>query len=242
MLHGPTAYNCLKIPATLAFEEAATIPSGVATAALSLYNQDRAADSVRLTPPWTEAGRRKYTGTPICIVGGATSVGQYGASESIRTTRTPDRIHIAVAVIQLAHLSGFSPIVATASLENSDRLRALGATHVLDRTLPIETLRAEAARIAGGAGFRVVYDTVASPETGRMAYALTAPGGDLVMTLPSKTVQEMATTTTDGGAKRVHVSFGAMSVPSLANTATALVGRLPELLASGTIQVGAAET
>lgn len=145
-----------------------------------------------------------------------------------------------MAVIQLVRLSGFSPIVATASLENSDRLRALGATHVLDRTLPTDALQAEAARIAGGAGFRVVYDTVASPETGRMAYALTAPGGDLVMTLPSKMVQEMAMT--DAGAKRVHVSFGAMCVPSLANAATSLLGRLPELLVSGAIQVGAAET
>ncbi|KAM5535343.1 hypothetical protein V8D89_011028 [Ganoderma adspersum] len=204
----------VKIPDTLAFEEAATVPSGVATAALSLYNQDRAADSARLTPPWVEAGRQKYAKTPICIVGGATSVGQY--------------------VIQLVHLSGFSPIVATASLEHSDRLRALGATHVLDRTLPTDTLHVEAARIAAGAGFRVVYDTVASPETGRMAYALTAPGGDLVMTLPCKAVQEMATM--DGGAKKVHVSFGAMYVPYLANTATALLSRLPELLASGTIQ------
>ncbi|KAM5536457.1 hypothetical protein V8D89_009893 [Ganoderma adspersum] len=193
----------VKIPDTLAFEEAATVPSGVATAALSLYNQDRAADSARLTPPWVEAGRQKYAGNPVCVVGGATSVGQY------------------------VRLSGFSPIT-------SGRLRALGATHVLDRTLHTDTLQAQAARIAGGDGFRVMYDTAASPETGRMAYALTARGGDLVMTLPSKAVQEMATT--DRGAKRVHVSFGAMYVPYLANAATALLSRLPELLASGTIQ------
>ena len=37
------------------------------------------------------------------------------------------------AVIQLAKLSGFSPIITTASLKNTDFLKSLGATHVIDR-------------------------------------------------------------------------------------------------------------
>ena len=35
-------------------------------------------------------------------------------------------------VIQLARLSGFSPIIVTASLSNEEYLKGLGATHVIN--------------------------------------------------------------------------------------------------------------
>ncbi|KAI1784160.1 GroES-like protein [Ganoderma leucocontextum] len=202
-----------KIPAIIAFEEAATVLAGLASASLPLYNQDEAASSAKLIPPWLEDGRQRYAGKPIFILGGATSVGQY--------------------VLQLAHLSGFSPIVTSASLQNSELLRSLGATHVLDRTLPADTLQAETTRIAGGA-FELVYDAVSLPETLGLTYALTAPRGDLVIVLPAKEIQEAAAK--DSDMKRVHVVLGVMSVPLNVDASRSLLDNLPELLESGKIK------
>ena len=213
--------------------------AGLASAALPLYNHDQAASSVKLTPPWLEDGKQRYVGKPIIVLGGATSVGQYGAYHAC-SIHTPPHLSLSnlrahITVIQLARLSGFSPIISTASLQNTELLRSLGATHVLDRTLPPEILQAEAKRIAGCATFELVYDAVSLPETLGLAYALTAPRGDLVLVLPAKEIQEAAAR--DGDMKRVHVVFGVMSVPFNVDAATSLLENLPELLESGKIRV-----
>ena len=69
--------RCLKFPPSLSFDEAATVPSGVATAVFPLYNPNAPA-SVKLTPPWTEEGAGKYAGKACLVLGGAGSMGQYG--------------------------------------------------------------------------------------------------------------------------------------------------------------------
>ncbi len=49
---------------------------------MSLYNQTPAGPtnlSLRLKPIWEPEGATAYAGTPIFIVAGASSVGQYGA-------------------------------------------------------------------------------------------------------------------------------------------------------------------
>ena len=140
-----------------------------------------------------------------------------------------------LTVIQLARLSGFSPIITTASLRNTELLLSLGATHVLDRTLPSETLQAEAKRVAGCAAFELVYDAISLPETLALAYALTATHGDLVLVLPAKEIQEAAAK--DSDMKRVHVVLGVMSVPCNVDVATSLLENLPKLLESGKIRV-----
>ena len=70
----------LQIPDTLSFESAATLPSGVATAAFPLYNWAESAASARLTAPWLDGGRGKYVGKSIFIFGGAAVMGQFGTS------------------------------------------------------------------------------------------------------------------------------------------------------------------
>ena len=123
-------------------------------------------------------------------------------------------------------------------MRNDELLRSLGATHVLDRTLPSDKLQAEAMRIAGGP-FELVYDAVSLPETLGLAYALTAPGGDLVVVLPAKEIQEAAAM--DGDNKRVHMVFGVMCLPFNVDAARSLLGKLPELLGSGRIKVRSVE-
>lgn len=69
-----------QIPDTLSFEDAATIPIGVKTAQITMYNQttEGAKNSAGLYPPWEADGRGKYAGRPLVVFGGSSSVGQSG--------------------------------------------------------------------------------------------------------------------------------------------------------------------
>ena len=84
--------------------------------------------------------------------------------------------------IQIAALSGFSPIITTASLRNKDFVTSLGATHVLDRSLDAAALTASIKSIIGGTTLRYVFDGVGTPETQKFSYRLIADadGGSLL--------------------------------------------------------------
>jgi D-arabinose 1-dehydrogenase-like Zn-dependent alcohol dehydrogenase len=84
-------------------------------------------------------------------------------------------------VIQLARLSGFSPIITTASLKHEGLLKSLGATEVLDRSLGAGAIQSSIAKLTS-APISTVYDTVSSPDTQEMALALLAPGGQMAIT------------------------------------------------------------
>ncbi|KAI9061879.1 GroES-like protein [Trametes sanguinea] len=198
-----------KFPASLSFEEAATIPSGLAAAALPLYSRAEGAPSAKLLPPWEEGGRGHYAGKPFFVLGGSSSIGQY--------------------VIQLARLSGFSPIVTTASLHNTELLKSLGATHVLDRKLSSETLAQEACNIAGGP-FDVVFDAISLPETLVAGYKATSPTGDFIKVL-SEPVPGV-----ESSEKRVHFGRGLFNAPFNVAVSLSLLAKLPELLESGDIK------
>ncbi|KAI1788355.1 GroES-like protein [Ganoderma leucocontextum] len=200
-----------KVPASWSSEDAATIPSGVTTAAFPLYNQNAAASSVKLTAPWLEGGRGKYAGKPFLVLAGAASMGQY--------------------VIQFARLSGFSPIITTASPHNAAFLQTLGATHVLDRNLSSDQLVAEAKKIAGGP-FEVVYDAVSTPDTLPVGYALTAQGGSLVVVNPDDELKSKGKV--EG--KDVHMAHGLFVTEVNHETGRTLLEALPALLESGDIK------
>ncbi|PIL24398.1 hypothetical protein GSI_14151 [Ganoderma sinense ZZ0214-1] len=200
-----------KIPASMSFDEGATIMSGIATSVFPLYNQDPTAASVNLTAPWLEGGRGKYAGKPFLVLGGAGSMGQY--------------------VIQFARLSGFSPIITTASLHNAPFLKSIGATHVLDRNLPSDQLIAEATKLAGG-HFEVVYDAISTPDTLAVAYALTAQGGSLVIV----TVAEGLNAKAKEDGKAMHMAHGQFMTAFNHDIGRMLLDALPALLESGDIK------
>jgi hypothetical protein len=68
-----------KIPENITFDQAASVPLGLATAAIGFYDAlDKG--GAGLTPPWEAAGAGKYKGRGTLILGGSSSVGQYGSS------------------------------------------------------------------------------------------------------------------------------------------------------------------
>ncbi len=83
--------SIVQIPDNISFDQAASVPLGLATVVLALYNHDPNTDksalglrlpdthrSLRFTPPWAEGGTSQFAGKPAFIIGGASSVGQYG--------------------------------------------------------------------------------------------------------------------------------------------------------------------
>lgn len=149
-----------KIPSNLTFDQAASIPLTLDTAALGLYAKPGVRGGADLIPPWAPGGRGKYAGQPIFVFGGASSVGQFA--------------------IQFAKLSGFSPIITTASLKNTEYLKSLGATHVIDRKLPPSSIIASAKEITNHP-IRIIYDAISDEDTQNTGYDLLPADGTIVL-------------------------------------------------------------
>ena len=71
-------HHFLQIPDNISFDEAASIPLGLATGAVGLYHPIEK-NGAGFTAPW-EGGEGKYPGQGILIFGGSSSVGQYSMS------------------------------------------------------------------------------------------------------------------------------------------------------------------
>ncbi|EPQ52564.1 GroES-like protein [Gloeophyllum trabeum ATCC 11539] len=197
-----------KLPASISFDQGASVPLGLATAAIGLYGPAEGSVGAGLTPPWEESGRGKYAGKPILIFGGATSVGQYA--------------------IQLAKLSGFSPIIVTASPKHTQFLNSLGANHVLDRNAPLTALESSVAPLLTSQ-LEVVYDAVSFADTQQAGYDLLAPSGTIVLVLDSQIKDKSL------GKKQVHV-MGNVHVPAARKTGVSLYSKLTSLLESGELK------
>ncbi|KAH7904144.1 chaperonin 10-like protein [Hygrophoropsis aurantiaca] len=200
-----------KIPPNISFDEAAALSVGIATAVIPLYSQSPV--GIGYQAPW-DGGRGKYSGQPIVVLGGASSVGQY--------------------VIQLARLSGFSPIIATASPHNSALLASLGATHVLDRNLPFSAIADEISKITA-VPVGLVYSTVALPDVQQGGYDVLAPGGHIVL------VSTSSINPREGDGKKIVGVFGSWHAPGNAAFGSAVAPELTKLLADGDIVPAAVE-
>ncbi|THH08859.1 hypothetical protein EW145_g2417 [Phellinidium pouzarii] len=195
-----------KLPLNISFDEAASVPACLATAAVGLYNGRHKPGLTKLTPPWEEGGKNIYAGQPIVIFGGSGSVGQY--------------------VIQLAKLSGFSPIIATASQHNAELLKSVGATHVIDRNADV---LAEATKIAGSP-VKIVFDTVSAKDTQTQAWELLAPGGVLLLVLP-----QQIDTAKYPNKTAIAINID-RNVPDGRPLVVSLYSKLTQLLADGSIK------
>jgi len=199
-----------KVPSNVSLDEAASVPSGLVTAAVGLFNEETPNTSAALSPPWEEGGQGKYAGKALVIFGGATSIGQF--------------------VIQLGKLAGFSPIIATASLHNTDLLKSLGATHIVDRNLAGPELISAVKKITTDP-IELVYDTVSYADTQNMGYDLLATGGVILITLKNAVDPVKQTET-----KKIAHVFGLTHAPSNRKLGQSLFARLTELLEKGLIK------
>jgi len=200
---------CCKIPSNISFDEA-TLPLGVATAAIALYSQKVPSGGAALTPPWEDGGLGKYAGEPIVVFGGASSVGVY--------------------TLQLAKLSGFSPIIATASSHNSDFVKSQGATHVVDRKLPSSELMDQLKEIAGKP-IKYIRDCISSPETMNQGYDALSSGGVLIHHQPSHIEESKLTAD-----KECVSPFGSWQHPVNKELGFKFYRAFPKLIETGAIK------
>ncbi|KAG1821779.1 chaperonin 10-like protein [Suillus subaureus] len=172
-----------KIPPSQSFDSAATVPLGLDTAVVGLYGNDFGAG---VTPPWTTSAGGHESKKPIVILGGSSSVGSYA--------------------IQLARLSGFCPIIATASSSNEELVRDYGATHFFDRNLSGKQLKAAISKVTDSP-IGIVYDAISLPETQSVAWELLANNGTLVLTLPASVKED------EGKGRKAIPTFGYPHAP-----------------------------
>ncbi|KAJ3552135.1 hypothetical protein NM688_g4312 [Phlebia brevispora] len=201
----------LQIPDNLSVEQAAAVPVGLDTAALGLYAQPGERDGAGLSPaPWEAGGRGKYQDQPILVLGGASSVGQYA--------------------IQLARLSGFSPIITTASLKNAEYLKSLGATHVIDRHLPRDSVVA-AVRGLTEEPIRIVYDAASTEDTHQIGYEVLESGTLVNVTIGHFIPEDKLTSE-----KHISDIFGNPYLPDRRELSAGLYKQLIALLSSGELK------
>ncbi|KAF8992487.1 GroES-like protein, partial [Cyathus striatus] len=199
-----------KIPAGWSYDQIATIPLVLFTAWTGLYNKVPLGLGLSGPTSLHDSPKGKYASTPIVIFGGASSVGQIA--------------------IQLAKFSGFSPIITTASLKHESTLKSLGATHLIDRTLPLSSLPSEVAKITENQ-ITLVYDAISSEETSQAGYDLLANGGKITVVIPGLKVNE-----SEGSGKTViHASAYPLAPPENAQLIKEVYGMITSLLESGAI-------
>ncbi|KAG2126311.1 chaperonin 10-like protein [Suillus clintonianus] len=151
------AYSAAKIPENISFDQAASVQVGIIPFAVALYAQQP--EGLAHLAPWLEGGHGKYAGQPIVIMGGTSTLGQYAT--------------------QLARLSGFSPLITTASFHNTELLSSLGATHVLDRKLSTAALKDAIAKITS-TPIALAFDAISLPDTQQTAHDIITAGGTVI--------------------------------------------------------------
>ncbi|KAG1821780.1 GroES-like protein [Suillus subaureus] len=198
------AHFTAKIPPSQSFDSAATVPLGLDTALVGLYGNHFGAG---LTPPWTT--NVVESKTPIAILGGSSSVGSYA--------------------IQLARLSGFYPIIATASPSNEELVKDYGATHFFDRNLSGKQLKAAINKITDSP-IGIIYDAISLPETQSVAWELLADNGILVLTLPASVKED------EGRGRKTISTFGGPHAPQNEELCTSSWAVVEKWLSEGAIQ------
>ena len=130
--------------------------------------------------------------------------------------------------IQFAKLSGFSPIITTASPQNETYLKSLGATHIISRSHPLSSLPSSIAAITTTPVLHA-FDAISLKDTQEAAYAALAPGGTLALVgLP-----DIASTSGD---KRVLAVIGSGYLEANRPVAVSLCRKLSGLIAVGDLR------
>lgn len=116
------------------------------------------------------------------------------------------------------------------SPSNNKLALSLGATHIIDRNLPLSEL-AEAVKTVTTKPLLTIYDSVSSPETQSAAYDVLAPGGTLVVVL-LETIKEKKSAD-----KEAHVVYGSVHMEMHNDIGPELFKHLTGWFESGELKV-----
>ena len=137
----------------------------------------------------------------------------------------------------MLRLSGFSPIIATASGSNEAYCKSAGATHVIDyHSTPYNVLPAKVADILNGAPLPLAFDAISVAESQQAALAAIAPAGRLVLVLPSTLDVELGKPEKESG-KTVVMAHGMWKSEENLKIGARACSELTGLVKSGNIKV-----
>lgn len=135
-----------------------------------------------------------------------------------------------VQAIQLAKLSGFYPIITTASLQHAEFLQSLGATHVLDRNTAVSMSLPSVT----DKPIDTILDTIGVTSTQTEGLDVLAAGGR--MSILNPIAPGLAERGEAEGKKLIHV-FGVKQFPPNYECLKGLYQRLTPFLEEGNIKV-----
>ncbi|KAF9528409.1 chaperonin 10-like protein [Crepidotus variabilis] len=153
-----------KIPDNISYDQAATLPVCFSTAVTGFFADFHMA----LHFPFLPLKRREsIQGNPLLSL---LDLLQWGSL---------------LLAIQLAKLLGFLPIIATASLRNTDYLKSIGTTNVLDRNLESADFDKVVHEITGGRPVEYTFTALSIPQTETLALAILPKDGMLISSSPN---------------------------------------------------------
>lgn len=120
----------------------------------------------------------------------------------------------------MAKLSGFDPIVTTASIKNAAALKELGAKHVVDRMRPEKEIAAEIQKLIKKP-LKSVFDCISSAETQHLVLDAVESQGKVALVV--EPVKNLKT-----GDKSLFQIFGLASTPQNAKICGKLFHDLAE--------------
>ncbi|EIM83601.1 GroES-like protein [Stereum hirsutum FP-91666 SS1] len=219
-----------KIPENLSFDEAATVPIGLATAVMGFYGGKASEErgGAGLPVPWEESGRDRFRDEPIFITGGASSVGQF--------------------VIQMAKLSGFGPIITTASAQHTEYCKFAGATHIIDyHTTPYSSIPSAVASILSPSPtasnpLKFTWDCIGNEETNALCWTMLAPSGTMIVARcapvywPNVVLPAQATGDGRKEGKKAYFSAGNVNLPINKVLGENLYANLEQMLRDGRVK------
>lgn len=157
-----------KIPSNLSYNEAASIPLVLTSAAIGLFAP--VPNGAGLNPTYDL--NVKYTGQSAFVTGGGTSVGNFGESQR-KYECSLFILTSCIKAIQLLKFLDFEKIITNCSADHFDYLKSLGATDVIDRNeVGDSDLPRVVGEILGGSGRKVDVAFDAVGETTSQAAAL----------------------------------------------------------------------
>ncbi|MFI5094699.1 MAG: zinc-dependent alcohol dehydrogenase family protein, partial [Candidatus Acidiferrales bacterium] len=112
----------------------------------------------------------------LTAYGALIDISRIGAGDAVIITAASSSVGI--AAIQIANHVGAVPIAVTRTAAKEEKLRKIGAAHVV--VSEREKLETEVLRITGGKGAKVAFDPIGGPIVASLAAAM-APGGWLIL-------------------------------------------------------------
>lgn len=141
----------------------------------------------------------------------------------------------------MAKLSGFNPIITTASAHNADYCKDAGATHVIDyKETPYGPAFIAAVKAITSAPVKVIYNATPLDETSQIAcWNALAPGGKLIVAMPTPSKEIGKPGEEDKDGRRVVTVLGSVHNDEAGgdtNIGKSLFAVLEKLLKDGEIR------